>query len=74
MTTHYKKAFFFVVANLLFLTTTNTTYASTLDCNTVTDVPVSECIALLELYDSTNGIGWNNNNNWDSSTDVSTWH
>jgi len=43
------------------------------DCNTVLDVPVSECQVLVDLYQSTNGAGWINNSNWLSSTYVNNW-
>ena len=32
----------------------------TLDCNTVTQVPTQECVALQNLYNATNGDTWNN--------------
>jgi len=44
------------------------------DCSTVTDVSQIECEALVALYESTNGAGWWNNNNWLESTSVSTWY
>ena len=44
------------------------------DCNTVTDVPVSECEALVALYESTNGAGWTNSENWLSSEPVAKWY
>ena len=31
------------------------------DCNTVSETPISECEALVSLYDSTNGESWSNN-------------
>ena len=34
------------------------------DCATVTDVPVTECLALVELYTRTNGTGWITNTHW----------
>ncbi|GEM_PF-1772908 len=46
------------------------------DCtNTVvTGVPQIECEALVALYNSTNGAGWTNKTNWDTTTDISTWY
>ena len=44
------------------------------DCTTVTDVPVSECEALVALYESTNGAGWTNSENWLSSEPVAKWY
>jgi hypothetical protein len=43
------------------------------DCGAVTVVPIAECQALVDLYESTNGAGWNNNTNWLSSTNVDDW-
>ncbi len=40
-----------------------TAYAAT-DCNQVTEIPVSECQSLLELYNSTNGANWTNKTGW----------
>jgi len=44
------------------------------DCETVEDVPVSECEALVALYASTNGSAWTNNTNWLQSTTVGDWY
>lgn len=43
------------------------------DCSTVTDVPQSECEALVALYASTNGAGWTTNTNWLVTTTVDNW-
>jgi hypothetical protein len=47
-------------------------HAASLDYSTASNVnvPVAECEALLDLYDSTNGPAWTNNTNWDADTDV----
>lgn len=34
------------------------------DCAAVTDIPVAECLALVALYNSTNGPAWINQTNW----------
>lgn len=44
------------------------------DCSTVTDVPEIECKALVGLYESTNGAGWINKENWLSSNFVDDWY
>jgi hypothetical protein len=44
------------------------------DCNTVTDVDLIECEALVALYDSTNGAGWANSTNWLVSNTVGNWY
>ncbi|MBW6467195.1 MAG: hypothetical protein K0B06_11875, partial [Brevefilum sp.] len=44
------------------------------DCSMVTDVPDIECKALVALYESTNGSGWNNNTNWLENNDPKTWY
>lgn len=40
----------------------------------IATVPASECQALLDLYDSTNGSTWTNRAGWDTNTDVCTWN
>lgn len=50
------------------------------DCSLVTDVPESECEALVDFYLSTNGAGWNNQqictkgNCWLDSLEVDDWY
>ena len=43
-------------------------------CASVTDVPVTECEALVALYQSTNGAGWYHNDNWLVSSTVDSWY
>ena len=43
-------------------------------CDSVTDVPVIECEALVALYQSTNGAGWSHNDNWLVANTVDTWY
>jgi len=43
------------------------------DCSLVTDVPESECEALVDFYINTNGAGWTNSTNWLISTEVDSW-
>lgn len=42
-------------------------------CKDVSDVPVSECEALVAFYSSTNGAGWSYNANWLEKLEVGTW-
>ncbi len=42
-------------------------------CNFVVDVSVSECQALVDLYESTIGADWSTNDNWLSSLNVDDW-
>ena len=52
---------FFLTAGTKF----NSAFAQTsFDCSTVTEIPVSECEALVSFYDSTEGSNWTNNDNW----------
>lgn len=44
-----------------------------LDCNDAADVPTPECQALVDLFESTNGAGWINNNNWLTSSNIDDW-
>jgi len=43
------------------------------DCNAVTEIPVSECQSLLELYNSTNGASWKNNTDWNQTNTPCSW-
>ncbi len=43
-------------------------------CADVTDVLESECEALVALYESTNGAGWDDNSNWLVTITVSEWY
>jgi len=43
------------------------------DCNQVTEIPVSECQSLLELYNSTNGVNWTNNTGWNQTNTPCSW-
>ncbi|NNE69176.1 MAG: cadherin-like domain-containing protein [Rhodothermales bacterium] len=43
------------------------------DCTTVTDVPVADCVALVALYQSTDGPNWSNTTNWFTPR-VADWH
>ncbi|USN57192.1 MAG: hypothetical protein H6766_01670 [Candidatus Peribacteria bacterium] len=77
MTTKTLKYYFLlcasIAAGVLFF---SPTYASTLDCSTATNinVPVAECQALLDLYDSTDGANWYTNTNWDTDSDICGWY
>ena len=44
------------------------------DCTTITDVPVAECQALVDLYTSTDGDDWNTTTNWLQSPNVGDWY
>jgi hypothetical protein len=43
-------------------------------CASVTEIPVSECNALVALYNNTNGAGWYNHTNWLVTDTPSNWH
>lgn len=43
-------------------------------CDDVIDVPVSECQALVDLYESTNGVEWIDITNWLISARVDDWY
>ena len=44
------------------------------DCGAVIVVPIAECQALVDLYESTNGAGWQHPENWLENMDISVWH
>ena len=43
------------------------------NCDSVTDVPIIECQALVALYQSTNGAGWYRDTNWLITNNVGNW-
>jgi hypothetical protein len=44
------------------------------DCSTVDEIPLSECQALVAVYNSTNGPGWRRNGNWFIGDAVGQWY
>jgi hypothetical protein len=44
------------------------------DCNAVTEISAIECESLLELYHSTNGAKWENNEGWNVTNTPCNWH
>ncbi|MBV7328781.1 fibronectin type III domain-containing protein [Chloroflexi bacterium TSY] len=46
------------------LMTSGRTCDDPFDCNTVTEIPVAECEAVVTLYNSTNGLDWIDNTGW----------
>jgi len=49
-----------------------TAHAAT-DCNQVTEIPVSECQSLLELYNNTDGANWKYKNGWNQTNTPCSW-
>lgn len=43
-------------------------------CTEVTDVPATECEALMNIYTATSGDTWTNNTGWGINTVVNNWH
>jgi len=44
------------------------------DCTAVTEIPQSECEALIALYDSTNGDNWTDNTDWKVTNTPCSWY
>ncbi len=44
------------------------------DCNAVTEISPIECESLLELYHSTNGAEWDDNEGWNVTNTPCSWH
>lgn len=42
-------------------------------CNDVTEIPVSECEALIFLFSKSNGIAWSNRENWAQNASPCSW-
>lgn len=49
------------------------TFSQSSFCNAVTEIPQTECEALITFYNSTNGAGWSNNDNWLDTTSPCSW-
>ena len=49
-------------------------YAANAICSTVSEIPTSECDALADFYQSTNGATWINNSNWLQTTTPCDWY
>ena len=63
---------YFLLKVVFFFLSLNTLLNAAI-CDNVTDVPKSECDALVALYNSTDGANWNDNTNWLTSTTVGAW-
>ena len=50
------------------------TNVSVIGCDTVTEIPLVECNALITLYNSTNGSGWVNKTDWLATNTPCSWH
>ncbi len=57
---------------LLGMCAVHSAHAAT-ECNAVTEIPVSECQSLLELYNSTNGANWTDNWGWNETNTPCSW-
>jgi hypothetical protein len=44
------------------------------DCNQVTEIPVSECQELLNIYNNTDGANWRNSINWNQTNQPCNWY
>jgi len=54
--------------------TTQTNCGAPVDCSSVTEIPSSECEALVNLYDSTQGATWINNGDWKQTNTPCSWY
>ena len=60
-----------ILAILLFVLTPLSWGAT--DCNAVTEIPKTECQALLDLYNSTDGPNWLNRSGWNDNDTPCSW-
>ncbi len=66
--------FFFIISETGYGNTTySTEFPPFTDCENVTTIPESECLALLALYEGTNGDEWTDNTNWLKLGEPGTW-
>ena len=54
--------------------TFNNNSAPFTNCATQTQIPTTECDALVALYNSTNGAGWTNNTGWLQTDTPCSWY
>jgi hypothetical protein len=47
---------------------------STTDCDAVTEISKEECLALLDLYNSTNGPNWGDKTGWNETNTPCSWY
>ncbi|WP_353571795.1 hypothetical protein [Candidatus Albibeggiatoa sp. nov. BB20] len=60
------------LGGLLLLIASNNSFA--FSCQDVTDVPVSECEALVAIYDALDGDNWIHNDNWTQTKELCSWY
>jgi len=75
MTSFIKKQFYLYQAILLLVFSLGFTFSvqAETDCTAVTEIPQSECEALVALYDSTDGI-WISNTGWKETNTPCSWY
>ena len=47
--------------------------SSAFECSDVDEIPTTECDALVDLFNKTNGTGWNDNTGWMSDNTPCDW-
>jgi hypothetical protein len=67
-----KRTSLLLVGAILHLGVTSVTQAAT-DCNTMIDISPAECKSLLELYHSTDGAHWKDNEEWNVTDTPCSW-
>ena len=64
----------FVLSSSIHVLAVQADSVSDFSCADVTEIPQSECEALVALYNSTNGPGWTNSTNWLVSNTPGNWY
>ncbi|MEN8216335.1 MAG: leucine-rich repeat domain-containing protein [Pseudomonadota bacterium] len=62
-----------LILYLSLISLTSAVNASGLDCSQVTEIPSTECEALVALYNSTNGDSWMDNSGWLETNTPCSW-
>jgi len=60
--------------NTAVLTITDNDPPTGFDCTIVTEIPLEECQALVEIYNSTNGDSWTDNTGWNLTHTPCSWY
>jgi Leucine-rich repeat (LRR) protein len=63
-----------VIVLFLFFLSSGQIQIAFAQCETVSEIPVSECEALVSLYNSTGGDSWSDNSGWLISTTPCSWY
>ena len=75
MKSPFRSLFFLVCTSTLWISMRPYAFAAfTINCSSVTQIPVVECNTLQQIYTVTNGDTWINNTNWGQNLTPGNWN